>query len=187
MPPAGLEPTVLILPAAHGFDPPAGRPHAAVTIPDPRWRHCEIKTTSLMATVVGKLAARDAGADEVLFAGEGGELREGGSTNLFVRRGDVLETHPADGRILRGVTRGILLRLAAEEGIPVAERAPRLAERDDWREAFLCGTLTGVQPLATLDGRPVAGADGGPWTRRLADALERYERELMVAAAAVPP
>lgn len=183
MPPAGLEPTVLILPSHHGFDPPAGRPHAAVSMPDPRWAHCEIKTASLMATVLGKLAAQDAAADEVIFVGDGGELREGGSTNLFVRRGDALETHPTDGRILRGVTRATLFRLAADDGIPIVERAPRLDERDDWLEAFLSGTLTGVQPLARLDGEPLPAPDGGPWTRRLAEALDRYERELIAAAA----
>ena len=69
MPPAGLEPTVVILPSRHGFDPPAGRPLAAVTLADPRWRYCDVKTTSLMGAVVGKLAAREAGADEVIFVG----------------------------------------------------------------------------------------------------------------------
>lgn len=182
MPPAGLEPTVIILPAEHGFDPPAGGPLAAVTFADPRWRHCDVKTTSLMATVTGKLAARDAGADEVVFLGPEGEVREGGSTNLFVRREDVLETHPVDGRILRGVTRLLLLRLAADEGFPVVERAPRLAEREEWQEAFLCGTLTGVQPLIDLDGEPVADGGSDPWTRRLAHALDRYERDLVAAA-----
>ncbi len=183
MPPLDLEPTVLILANRHGFDPPAGRPHSAVTLADPRWLHCDVKTTSLMATVTGKLSALDAGADEVIFVGEDGALREGGSTNLFVRRGDVFETHPTDGRILRGVTRGVLLRLAAEMGIAVAERAPRLGERGEWREAFLCGTLTGVQPLARLDGEPVPGGDGGEWTRRLAEALDRYERERVAGTA----
>jgi D-alanine transaminase len=182
MPPAGLEPTVVLLPAEHGFDPPAGRPLAAVTLADPRWLHCEVKTTSLMATVTGKLAARDAGADEVIFLGPERELREGGSTNVFVRRGDVLETHPADGRILRGVTRRHLLRLAAGEGFPVVERAPRLAEREEWQEAFLCGTLTGVQPLVALDGEPVPDGGSDPWTRRLAHALDRYEQDLVAAA-----
>jgi D-alanine transaminase len=179
MPPAGLDPTVLIVPAAHEFSAPAGRPLTAVTLDDPRWRHCDVKTTSLMGAVVGKLAARDAGADEVLFVGAKGELREGGSTNLFVRRDDLLETHPTDGRILRGVTRLHLLRLAAAEELPVAERAPLLAERDGWQEAFLCGTLTGVQPLVALDGERIGDGSAGPWTERLAHAFDRFERELV--------
>ena len=96
-----------------------------------------------------------------------------------MRREDVLETHPTDGRILRGVTRAALLRLAADEGLPVVERAPLLAEREEWQEALLCGTLTGVQPLITLDDSPVADGGTDPWTRRLALALERHERELI--------
>ena len=65
----------------------------------------------------------------MLFVGADGDLREGGSTNLFVRRGDVLETCPLDARILPGITRAILLRLAAEEGLEVIERAPYLDQR----------------------------------------------------------
>ena len=80
------------------------------------------------------------------------------------------------------MTRAALLRLAAGEGLPVVERAPLLAEREEWQEAFLCGTLTGVQPLVTLDGAPLAAGGSDPWTRRLALALDRYEQELVAAA-----
>ncbi len=169
LPPKDLEPTVLILPSTPVYDPPAGRQKRVVTCPDWRWQHCDLKTTSLMATVLGKLRARDAEMDEVVFVGSDGEVREGGSTNLFVRRNDTLETHPLNGRILAGVTRACLLELAAAADFPVEERAPRWSERDEWQEAFLCGTLTGVQPVTELDGQVVAGGAGGPWTKRLAE------------------
>jgi D-alanine transaminase len=175
-PPPGLEPTVFILPSEHGFWPPAGRPHTALSLPDPRWRHCDVKTTSLMATVAAYLGRSE--ADEVLFRSPDGDLREGGHTNLFVRRGDVLETHPLDGRILAGVTRAKLLELAAAEGIPTRERAPRTDEFDLWQEAFLCGTRTGAQPLTRLDGTEIAGGKTGEWTERLAVALEAHDHRL---------
>lgn len=173
-PPPGLVPTVLILPSEHDFWPPAGQPHAAVTLPDPRWRHCDVKSTSLMATVSSYLGRAE--ADEILFRGPGGELREGGHTNLLVRRGEVLETHPLDGRILAGVTRAKLLELAAEEGFAVAERAPRLEEVGEWQEALLCGTRTGAQPLVRIDGREIGDGSAGRWTKRLARALEERDR-----------
>jgi D-alanine transaminase len=173
-PPPGLEPTVFILPAEHGFWPPAGRPHTALSLPDPRWLHCDVKTTSLMATVAAYLGRSK--ADEILFRSPDGELREGGHTNLFVRSGDRLETHPLDGRVLAGVTRAKLLELAKVEGIPTRERAPRLDEIDAWQEAFLCGTRTGVQPLVRLDGLEISGGGTGEWTVRLAAALEAEDR-----------
>jgi D-alanine transaminase len=148
-------------------------------MPDPRWRYPDIKSTSLVATVTGKLASAEAGADEILFLGTDDEVREGGTSNFFARRGDVLETHPLDGRILPGVTRKLVLRLAAEAtsrlGLRVTERAPRLAERADWSEAFLTGTLTGLQPVTHLDGEPVGDGTAGPWVRALGKALDELE------------
>jgi len=171
-PPRDIAPTVLILPFAYSFAAPASRAMRAVSKQDDRWKRCDLKTTSLMATVMGKIDMRDSGVDEVIFVGSRGQLREGGSSNLFVRQGDVLKTHPADGRILEGITRGILLQLAEEHGLPCSETPPLLHERGEWQEAFLCGTLTGVQPLVELDGEPVAGGVVGPWTNQLAEAVE---------------
>ena len=178
-PPTGQEPTVLILPMSHAHDSPAGRPRTAITMSDPRWAHCDLKTTSLLATVTGKLAASTADVDEVVFIGPSGDLREGGSTNVFVRHNDRLETCPTDGRILPGVTRSLILAFADKLGYPVIERAPRIAERDGWQEAFLCGTLTGIQPLAILDRKAVGLETTGEWTRELALALEEYEARLL--------
>ncbi len=175
MPPRELAPTVLILASRPVFDPPAGCPRRLITVPDWRWRRNDLKTTSLMGTVLGKLEARRSGAEEVVFVGAAGELREGGSTNIFVRHRNRLETHPLDGRILPGVTRAILLELAAAEGLPLSERAPLLAERQAWQEVFVCGTLTGVQPVVEIDQAPVADGRTGAWTRRLAAAVAARE------------
>jgi D-alanine transaminase len=179
LPPEGVDPTILILPMEHAYDAPAARPRTAITMRDPRWLHCDLKTTSMLGTVKGKLAVREAGVDEVVFLGPAGDVREGGSTNVFVRHNDQLETCPTDGRILPGVTRSLVLELAEELGYPVVERAPRIAERDGWQEAFLCGTLTGVQPLALLDRKALGLEPTGEWTRKLAAALARCEAKLL--------
>ena len=182
IPPPDLEPTVLIVPFELVFDPPAGRLKRAVTVPDWRWEFRDIKTTSLMATVMGKVRAGRGQADEVLFVGPEREVREGGTTNVFVRRADTWETHPADGSILQGVTRGTLLELIADEGMPLVERGPHLGQIEDWQEAFICGTTTGVQPLVEIDGLQVGDGSAGAWTRRLAEVFDELERERITAA-----
>ena len=184
IPPPDLEPTVLIVPFEHAFDPPAGKPRRAVTVPDWRWDFRDIKTTSLIATVMGKLRARESNADEVLFVGPERQLREGGTTNVFVRRADTWETHPTDGSILRGVTRGTLLELLADEGSAVLEEAPRLSQIEDWQEAFLCGTTTGVQPLVEIDGQKIGGGRAGEGTRKLANLFDELERHQVAVAVA---
>lgn len=184
IPPPDLEPTVLIVPFEHAFDPPAGKPRRAVIVPDWRWDFRDIKTTSLIATVMGKLRARESNADEVLFVGPERQLREGGTTNVFVRRADTWETHPTDGSILRGVTRGTLLELLADEGSAVLEEAPRLSQIEDWQEAFLCGTTTGVQPLVEIDGQKIGGGRAGEGTRKLANLFDELERHQVAVAVA---
>jgi D-alanine transaminase len=174
LPPPDLAPTLFIMPSEHDHAPSGARPLAAVTAPDWRWQRCDIKTTSMMGTALGKLRARDAGVDEVVFVSPQGELREGGSSSLFVVRSGGLETHPLDGHILPSLTRRRVLAAAARLGLAAAERPPRLDERREWQEAFLCGTLTGVQALVALDGQPLGGV--GAWTRRLGAAHDDEER-----------
>lgn len=184
IPPRDLEPTLLVVPFELQFDPPAGGLKRAVTVPDWRWDFRDIKTTSLMATVMGKLRAGQQEASEVLFIGPGQALREGGTTNAFVRQGDEWKTHPTDGSILAGVTRASLLEIMAAENIPVAEHPPLLSEMETWQEAFLCGTTTGVQPLVEIDGRQIGEGSAGSETRRLAELFDRFERQLIAAATA---
>ncbi len=182
IPPPDLVPTFLILPLAGEHLPYGARTMRAVTMDDPRWARCDIKSTSLMGAVLGKLQARRHAADEVLFLGPDGALREGGSTSLFVATPDALLTHPLDGRVLPSLTRERVLLQARRLGIPVAERAARIQERARFREAFLCGTLTGVQPLVELDGQPVGDGKCGEWTLRIALACAEEEEALLRTA-----
>lgn len=182
LPSPQMKPTWLIAPNAQPPLRAGSRPLRAVTFADPRWARCDVKTTSLMGTVLGKLAARDAGCDEVVFVAPDGGLREGGSTSLFVRVEDRLVTHPLDGRILPSVTRERVLAACARLGLAVEERAPGLETLRHWQEAFLCGTLTAVQPLVALDDVPIPA---GACTERLAAALTA-EQEALVGAAALP-
>jgi D-alanine transaminase len=181
LPAPTLRPTWLVMPGAQKPLAPGAQPLRAVILADPRWQRCDIKTTSLMGTVLGKLAARDAAADEVIFVAADGALREGGSTSLCVRQDDVLLTHPLDGRILPSITRERVLATARRLGLPVEERAPRLDERARLQEALLCGTLTGVQPLVELDGQSLPA---GEWTARLGGALESEQASAVAAGLA---
>lgn len=184
IPPSDLVPTLFVAPFELDFDPPAGALKRVVTVPDWRWEFRDIKTTSLMATVLGKLRAGAHGASEVLFVGTQQQVREGGTTNVFVRQGDEWRTHPTDGSILEGVTRGSLLALMEAEKMPIRESAALLSELDSWQEAFICGTTTGVQPLVEIDGRRVGDGSAGPWTKRVAELFASYERRLVAAASA---
>ena len=142
---------------------------AAATVADTRWARCDIKSTALLANVLAQQQAKDAGAQEALFVRDGVAL-EGGHSNLFAVRGGELWTYPACNYILDGVTRGHVLALAADLGIPVRLAALPLGDLYGADEVFLSGTTTEVMPVVMVDGRRIGAGTPGPITRRLRDA-----------------
>jgi D-alanine transaminase len=169
-PPPGTPPTVYM--SATAFAPaPAGQAEgvAAITQPDLRWGRCDLKTVNLLPNVLAKQHAVEAGAAEALLVREG-VLTEGSHSNVFALIGGMLRTHPASPRILGGITRRIVLRLAEEAGVPVEETPIRMTELGAAEEIFLTGTTTDVMPIRQIDGRPVGTGRPGSVTRMLQDA-----------------
>lgn len=156
----------------------------AVTVPDRRWARVDIKTVSLLGNVLAQQAAVDAGVEDALLVKDGVAL-EGAHSNFFAVFGDTLVTHPLAGTILPGITRGYLLELARELGVPVRERPIQVEELLRADEAFFTGTTTEVKPCVEIDGRPVGEGRPGPVTRRLSQVfLERVEAHGAAAPAA---
>ncbi|HVW48620.1 MAG TPA: aminotransferase class IV [Solirubrobacterales bacterium] len=97
------------------------------------------------------------------------EVLEAGRANVFVVRDGALATPPADGRILPGTARAATLELAAELGIPTAERPLHLTDLRTADDLFLTSSLRGIRPVRSLDGVPLERSD--PVVERLAHAL----------------
>lgn len=142
----------------------------AITAPDERWMRVDIKTIQLLPNALAMQAAAEAGADNVVFH-RNGIVTEGGHANFMAVFDGQVVTHPADHRILHGITRGFVLELAAELGVPVEERAFTLDELNRADEAFYTGTTTEIFPTVAIDGRRVGDGSVGPVTRRLHDAF----------------
>src|SRR5690606_19965185 len=79
---------------------------SAITVEDFRWGRCDIKSIALLANVLIKQTAQDAGANEALIVKDG-ELLEGSSTSVFVVVDGQLKTPPNSHRILPGTTRDV--------------------------------------------------------------------------------
>ena len=104
---------------------------------------------------------------------DGGVVMEGAHTNVFFVLDDVLRTAPLTNYILGGVTRDVVLELAAELGIAVREYPLHQVEVARASEAFLSSTTSDVLPVVRVDGQPVGAGTPGPVSRRLYDALAR--------------
>jgi len=129
------------------------------------------KTCSSMVYVEAARRARAAGADEALLADGQGGIAEATAANLFAVIDGVLVTPPARLPLLPGITRAWAIRQAAAMRLRFRERALRAEDLRHAEEVFLTGSLAGVVPLRTLDGRRVGKA--GTLTKKLASAFAR--------------
>ena len=151
------------------FDPATARTGVeAITIPDIRWKRCDIKTIGLLPNVLGKQQAREAGAYEAWLVAEDGTVTEGTSSNAWIvtREGELV-TRNLSGAILGGITRRAILDLARAAGVRFAERAFTVAEAKAAREAFVSSATSLVKPVVRLDGQSIGNGHVGEVTDRL--------------------
>jgi D-alanine transaminase len=178
--PEDAKPTIAMFTQAKAIvHAPAARTGiAVVTVPDQRWARRDIKSLSLLAQVLAKQAAKEAGAQEAWMV-EDGFVTEGGSSSAFiVTRENRIIVRPLSQAILPGITRQSLFRLTAETGILLEERPFTVEEAYEAAEAFLTSASNFVLPVVSIDGRPVADGRPGALTKRL--------RELYLAMATAP-
>lgn len=169
-PPAAVTPTVVCIARLAAPATAEARAEKGVTIktlPDIRWRRCDLKTVMLLPAVLAKEAARASGASDAWFVDAGGYVTEGASNNAWIVDPDGrLITRQCDTNILPGVTRLTLLDLLQREDIVFIERPFTIAEARRAREAFLTSATNTVMPVVAIDGQPIGnGAPGSVATR----------------------
>ena len=147
--------------------PLAGKGASIITVPDIRWQRRDIKSVALLAQAMAKHAARKAGADDAWMV-DNGYVTEGTSTNAFIVTMDgTLVTRDLTNKILHGVTRRAVLRLAEEAQLPIEERPFKPEEAYDAVEAFATGSSFFVLPGVEIDGHVLSNRAPGPLTNRL--------------------
>jgi branched-chain amino acid aminotransferase len=107
-------------------------------------------------------AAEDAhagGYGEAILLTSDGHVAEASSANLFVVRGDEIATPPLADDVLAGITRGAIMRIAADGGRPVVERKIDRTELYLADEVFLTGTGVQLAPVASIDGREIGSGE----------------------------
>jgi len=149
---------------------------AVVSMADLRWARRDIKSVSLLPNILAKQQAKEAGAYEALLVDRDGLVTEGASSNVWiVDREGRLVTRPDSHDILNGVTRRVLLKVAAREGMEVVERAFGIDEAQAAREVFLTSSSAIIMPVVRIDGVPVGNGVPGLIASKLRDAYRREE------------
>jgi len=178
--PAGVRPSLVMTARrqSHSVVPAAETGVRVVTVPEIRWARRDIKSVGLLAQVLAKQAAAEAGAFEAWMVDDQGLVTEGASSNAWIVTKDgLLVTRQADHSILKGITGNAIAQLAEEMGLRIERRAFTPAEAYEAREAFLTSATTFCLPIVEIDGRPIAnGHPGGIATRLRAGYLD-YARK----------
>jgi branched-chain amino acid aminotransferase len=127
-----------------------------------------IHSCNQLTSILAKMEANAAGADDALMLDTRGFLAETNATHVFIVTGGVVHTSTTTA-CPEGVTRATVLELCEAHGIgaQVRDIAPdELAAAD---EMFCTGTMGELAGVVELDGRPIGGGRVGPVTRRLSD------------------
>jgi branched-chain amino acid aminotransferase len=106
--------------------------------------------------LLAQLEAEDADADGALLLTADGEVAEGPTWNFFWRTGPLIRTAHLAGGVLEGVTRGIVMALAADANYQIEQGLWPPAALASTDEAFATMTSVGVIPVRSLDGRAFA-------------------------------
>src|SRR5262245_35498354 len=130
-------------------------------------RLADIKTGSLIHQVLARREAKLKHAFEAILLTADEKLSDGITSNIYLVRDGKILTPAHDAGIVEGITRGVVLGLAREMGLPVIEGLFDVADIANADEMFLTSTTREVVPIARIDGKPVGDGKPGPVTLML--------------------
>jgi len=149
---------------------------SAITVEDFRWGRCDIKSTALLANVLMKQRAADAGTQEAIIVRDG-DVMEGSSTSIFVVKDGKIATPPNSNRILPGTTREVALELA-DGSMSVTIRRIGIDELRAADEVWISAATRDVLPVTRIDGQPVGTGKPGPLWQRMNQSFNALRKRL---------
>jgi branched-chain amino acid aminotransferase len=136
----------------------------------------QVKSMNYLNNIMAKIEALDAGADEAIMYNHEGFVAEASGDNVFIIRNGVVYTPPAQAGSLEGITRHVVMRLAAKENLTVVEKNLTRFDLYVADEFFLTGTAAEVIGVVDIDGRAIGDGKPGPITKQLRKKFFEYAR-----------
>ncbi len=137
----------------------------------------EIKSLNYLNSILAKIEANNAGADEALILDQRGFISEATGENIFIVNNGRLITPPASSGPLPGITAALVRGLAEKMGYVVVERGITVAELYGAEEAFLTGTAAEIMPIREVNKRKIGAGKIGPVTEKLLEEFNRIVRD----------
>ena len=142
-----------------------------ITVPTVRNLHSAlnpaVKSLNYLNNILAKIEANNGGCEEAIMLNSEGFVAECTGDNIFMAKGSKLATPPLAAGALYGITRGVVMDLARENGMTVAEDNLTRYDLFNADECFLTGTGAELIPVVKIDGRVVGTGRPGPITRKL--------------------
>ena len=171
--PKSAQPTLVMFSMEKNIrsDPKAMSGLRVLTIPDLRWKRCDIKTVGLLAAVLAKETAVQSGLDDAWLV-QDGFVTEGSSNNAFILTTDNhIITRQLGNEILPGITRRAVIDIARELGLEIEERAFAIEEAYEAAEAFITSASSFVCSVIEIDGKKIGSGCPRARVEALAAAL----------------
>jgi len=138
---------------------------SVITVDDFRWHACDIKSTSLLGSVMLKHQATEADVEDAILIRDG-FVTEGTASNVFLVKDGVLITPPTGKQLLPGITRDLVIEIAENNAILVEQREISEAELYTADELWMTSSTREIAPVIKLNGNTVgSGAAGSMWKR----------------------
>ena len=145
-----------------------------ITIPDIRWLRRDIKTTSLLPNVLSKQLAVEKNAFESWLIDDG-NITEGSASNAWIiKNSNTIVTHPANNKILRGVTRDTIIKILKKNSFNIKEKPFNLIEAKNAKEAFLTSSTLSVLPVVKIDNYNISNGKPGDITKKITYLYNNY-------------
>ena len=174
--PADTRPTLFAMstPSAAAIDINSVTGVTAITLPDIRWKLCNIKAITLLPNVLLRQQAIDTGSAEAILIKNGYAI-EGAASNLFIVKDGLLITPPNGPDLLPGITRDLIIELAANHAMPFRETGITEAELFNADEIWLTSSTREISPVTRLDDTIISAGTPGPMWKQIITLYQDYK------------
>lgn len=173
--PAATAPTVFAM--SKPLPTPQQSPVKAITLEDVRWQWCHIKATALLANLLLRQQAIEAGCHEAILI-RNGWLTEGAASNVFIVKAGKIKTPAKSQAILPGITRDVIVEIGQRHGLDIEETNISQQELLDADEIWITSSTKELAPVVELDGRAVGNGQPGPVCKQLQSLFDDFKMQL---------
>jgi D-alanine transaminase len=145
----------------------------AMTVPDTRWKRCDIKSLNLLPNVLAKRLAHKRGCDEAIFVDDKGGITEGSSSAFFAIFGNNLQTSPLAANILPSITRQFVLKIYKNAGLGLVEKQIKAEDATKADELFIAVSSKDIVPVVKFNEITISGGKPGKYSKLLIEEFKK--------------